>query len=557
MIVMRAIIVIHLAVEEIKGVKMKGLLANGFTILLFIFLLSDVAMPAIHIKYNSTDNVYLDAGSNDSLAIGDHLAIKKADTVLAEIEVVFVAEHSASCKIIKANGPLEIGELATVIGKTSSQIPEAPKPMQEASAKTLLPPQGARVGVLKPATTRLIGSISMAAYYWNDTGPSNLDFTQPSTRLNLIANKLWGTDFSFTLRSTMYYDQRTRRYSSLVPQSQWLNRIYQLSFAYTNDVSPLSFQIGRVISNRMSGIGYIDGLLIQDKVSKRILMGAFGGTEPQWQYSTFQTSLQKYGIFAGYTKGDYRSTRYEMTLAMAGEYHGSTASREFAYLQNNLNIGSAWNIFQSGELDFNRGWRKIKTGSSLTLSNLYISARRRINRWISAGLSYDSRKNYWTYEIRTLADSLFDDKLRQGARADLSLRLPREYFLNAGFGLQKRQTDSRPTYSYSLGVNKSNFIAKKFSVNFQGSGFTNPLTNGYNLQARLGRSIRKSDLLSVGYGTYIYIIQNSNIKRYNRALSLSGQVTLVSPLYFYGTYEYDTGDDTRGHRFMGELGYRF
>jgi hypothetical protein len=536
---------------------MKMISAKSPFAIIWLFLIFNVALPAIHVKYLSSENVYLDAGSADSLAIGDHLAVKKADSVLAEIEVIFVAEHSASCKLIKASGSIELGALATVIGKTSSQMPEGPKPVQEVSATTLLPPQGAKAGVIRPATTRLIGSISTQAYYWNDTGPSNLDFTQPSTRLNLIADKLLGTDFSFTLRSTTYYDQRARRYSSLVPQSQWRNRIYQLSFAYANDVSPFSFQLGRIISNRMSGIGYIDGLLVQDKVSKQIFTGAFGGTEPQWQYSTFQTSMQKYGVFAGYTRGDYRSTRYEMTLAIAGEYHGSTASREFAYLQNNLNIGSAWNIFQSSEFDLNRGWRKAKTGTSLMLSNLYLTARHRINRWISAGLSYDSRKNYWTYEIRTMADSLFDDKLRQGARADISLHLPHEYLLNAGFGLQKRQTDSRQTYSYSLGVNKNNFIAKKFSVNFQGSGFTNPFTNGHNLQARLGRSIRKSDLLSIGYGTYIYIIQNSNIKRYNRSISFSAQVALVSPLYFYGVYEYDSGNDTQGHRFMGELGYRF
>ena len=447
--------------------------------------------------------------------------------------------------------------MAIITGKTPESAQETPKPVEPAVAAVIPPPQVARLAIMKPPMTRLTGSISMQAYYWNDTSPSNLDFTQPSTRLNLKADRLWGTDLSLTLRSTTSYDQRTRRYNSLIPQNQWLNRVYQLSLSYGNDTSPLSFEMGRIISNRLSGIGYIDGLLVQDKISKPIFMGAFGGTEPQWQYSTFQTSLQKFGLFAGYAKGDYRSTRYEMTLAMAGEYHASTVSRQFAYLQNNLNMRSSWSFFQSGDLDFNSGWRKTKTGNSLALSNFYLSARHRVNRWLSAGMSLDSRKNYWTYELRTLADSLFDNNTRRGAHADLSFRLPGEYLLNAGFGLQKRQTDSRPTYSYSLGVNKANFIAKRFSANLQASGFTNPFTNGYNLQVRIGRSIRKSDLLSVGYGGYFYTIQNVNNKRKNQSLSFSAQVALVSPLYFYGVYEYDKGDDSKGHRIMGELGYRF
>jgi len=307
----------------------------------------------------------------------------------------------------------------------------------------------------------------------------------------------------------------------------------------------------------MSGVGYIDGLMAEDKLSSRVSIGAFIGTQPQWQYSSFQTSMQKAGFYGSFTRGIFGATRYEMTLALAGEYHGKTVSREFAYLQNNFNVGSAWNFFQSGEMDINRGWRKTKTGTSLVLTNLYLSVRHRLSDRISLGLSFDSRKNYWSYGIRTLADSLFDNNLRQGAKTDLSLRLPNEYLLNGGFGYQKRQTDSKATNSYSLSMNKTNFLVNRFSINLQGAAFSGPFTNGSNLQIRLGRAIRKSDLLNIGYNIYIYKIPNGNIRRRNRSYSIGSQNALISRIYFNGSYEYDEGDDVKGHRFLGELGYHF
>ena len=533
-------------------------------LVLLAFVLSSVgpssaAEPgaAIRVKYVSGENVYLDAGLADSLGVGDRLIVKKGDSTLAEIEIAFAAEHSASCKILSLSGTIISGDIAILSMKANRPQEETPAPTVALPPPATQPPAISEIQARRTPRAGISGSVSVQYYKWNDTGASNLDFSQPSLRLNFKAERLWGQDFSVNFRSHIRYDQRTRPYSSTVPETDWRNRVYQLSLAYSNEQSPFSFEAGRIISNKISGIGYIDGLLIRKGVTGSLQLGAFAGTQPQWQYSDFQTSLQKYGAYLGLAAGDVRSRRLESSLAFAGEYHGGTVSREFVYFRNNLIPFSGWSIYQSAEIDINRDWRKEKAGGNISLTNLYLAARGKLTGWLSAGLSYDTRRNYWTYDTRSVADSLFDDILRRGLRADFSLRPGRNYLIFSNFGYNKRSSDTKATYSYSLGFNNANFILARQFLNLQFAGFSSPFTDGYNYSVKLGRNIRSGDMISVASGSYVYTYGSSSLKRENRWYQLSGRFDLVRRTYGSASYEYDTGDDTKGHRMLAELGYRF
>jgi len=69
--------------------------------------LAGIALPivsaenAFQVRYRSAQAVYLDAGTLGGLTVGDHLEVVREDRVIAEIEVIFVADHSASCKIVE------------------------------------------------------------------------------------------------------------------------------------------------------------------------------------------------------------------------------------------------------------------------------------------------------------------------------------------------------------------------------------------------------------------------------------------------------------------------
>ena len=58
------------------------------------------ANPTFVVRYRSAANVYVDAGRAQGLAIGDRLAVMVGTEIVAEIEVIFLADQSTSCRVV-------------------------------------------------------------------------------------------------------------------------------------------------------------------------------------------------------------------------------------------------------------------------------------------------------------------------------------------------------------------------------------------------------------------------------------------------------------------------
>ena len=63
--------------------------------------------PAITVTYRSETAVYVSAGRAAGLAVGDRLVLGAPPDTVAEVEVTFLAEHSASCRVVKESRPLK------------------------------------------------------------------------------------------------------------------------------------------------------------------------------------------------------------------------------------------------------------------------------------------------------------------------------------------------------------------------------------------------------------------------------------------------------------------
>ena len=61
------------------------------------------------VKYRSAANVYLDAGRAAGVGEGDRLRVISGQATVAELEVAYVAELSASCTIVSETRPVRAG----------------------------------------------------------------------------------------------------------------------------------------------------------------------------------------------------------------------------------------------------------------------------------------------------------------------------------------------------------------------------------------------------------------------------------------------------------------
>lgn len=538
-------------------------------ILIILILLANTGhgeTQKFQVKHLSAENVYLDGGSRKGLAVGDRLAIFRKTDFVAEIEIISVAENFAAGKIVKKSKPIQTGYTAVLIREkektTAIQSTSAERSNATTQDSGLSQPQPAlqnKTVYQRPARNAadISGSASLQFYHFNDNGPANLDFTQPTFRINFKARNLWGRQYNLRIKTRSRYNQRTRSYNANVPESEWRNRIYEFSFSYDNPAAPVNFRAGRIITNFISGVGYIDGAMLQVNTTRIFRVGIFGGFQPQWQYSRFQTSITKYGAFLNITSGEYSGLRYEGTLAAAAAYHSSTVSREFFYIRNSIGSAGKWQLFQSAEIDINRNWRREKAGESVSLSNLFVSGYYLFSPSLRAGLSFDDRKNYWTYETKSLSDSLYDTFFRRGLRGNVSIRLPRHFTIFANAGYRNREGDTESTYTYSGGLNKTNFLIRGLYFNLRGSGFSNLTTNGYNFTVRLGKYFRSGHSISASYGNYYYDFKTTLRQINNRWLRVYGQIQFLRQFFLSLQYDAGLSGDIRGNKIFGEIGYRF
>jgi hypothetical protein len=502
----------------------------------------------------TAEYVYLQGGRSDGLAIGDRFVIKKNDSTIVELELVYLSDRSASCKIISATSAIVTGLKAILItihagNDTTKTTPVDTLPIAAAERKP--PSLQAIAPRVKPVIS---GSVSLTYDNWIDKANERLNFSQSTVRLSVRARKIAGKDLTFSIRSRGRYDHRSRALSYGVPQKDWANRIYELSLSYDDPKAPISISGGRIPVRRIGSAGYIDGMMIEYHLYGPVRTGVYAGAQPNWQYTEGGLSAQKYGFYFNYMRGNYQSARLEMTIAGTSEYHHATTSRELIYSQTSFSLGNRWNISQSSEIDVNRGWRRDRTSRAFSLSSAYIDTRFRFNNRLSAGLSYDNRRNYWTYEQKSLADSLFDDHLSKGIRSRLDIGLPGNFLTGLSVGYRTRGGDPVPTYSYSANVNKSGLVSAHSSLNLQYSGFIGPQQKGSNFSVRIGEYLRQRDYVSLGYGYYRYSSMAGTTARLNHWIESTIWVDLFKNFFLNGMYQYNVGADLSGHRLQIEFG---
>ncbi len=502
----------------------------------------------ITVKYVSAEYIYISAGQAEGIRKQDSLKVIKDGKSIGLIEAVYTASHSSSCKIISQTKPMLSGyKVVLLTQRSNTQTPEA---FTRISRKR---PVKTKESVSVSVPVRISGYAALQGYRFIDGSNSDNDQNLPSFHFKILAKNLFSPHMRFRLRFRSLYNAKGRS----LPDLRRQNRLYEASLTYDNPKAIVYAKMGRIISSGFSGIGYMDGFLMGQRINSKWHWGIFAGTQPQWQYSDFQTSYQKYGSFVRFRQANNNSQRIEINLYAAAVYHKRTVSREFLFQRLTYNKRNKWNIYQSLEIDINRNWRRQRIPKTVNVTGLYLSGHYIVSPWLSAGINYDNRKNYYTYETRGMADSLFDDAQRQGLRGNIQIHFLQDYRLSAYIGIRKKANENKMTYAYGSTLRKQNFLLKHMYVFGRINGFDSFFISGINPSARLGFRFKQGHSIDITYGAYLYTLKTTQTAFANQWLRLNTRVTLPLRFYIGGYYQYDWGDTILGHRIFTDIGYYF
>ena len=521
------------------------------------------------VKYRSAANAYLDGGRSAGLDVGDRLRVVSGTDAVAELEVVYVAEMSASCKVVSETRPVRAGDVAVRLGApraaapAKEAVPAAPA-AAAASAEPAPSPSPEEPKASGP-WARVRGSASFGYYKSWDDSESNYDYEERTARLDLGLYDIGGRPLSFSVRGRSREDVRARALSSRTPQSERTDRLYELALRYEPPSDAFGLEVGRIGIYRFVGIGYLDGFLGRYRPLPDVQVGAFGGRVAEIESLSPDGTGSKYGGFVRLAPGGrWARGGHDVMLAFVRENADGEVSRQYLSLESRFGNGSRWSIFERAELDLNTGWRQDVAKKSTQLSNVSLSGNLRVAGSAWAFVSYDGRRNYRYYRNRYVPEEVFDDLLHTGLRAGINLSRPGGFGATAGFGMSLKEPDPRHpeldianAYSGNVGVRHADLLSTGFSVGLDGTGFSNGYTEGGLVMARLGRRFGGGHMVDLSYGRSVYRVKVTEEDRTTQWLRLVGRGELGRRVYLQGDFEYDTGDDLEGPRGFLELGILF
>jgi hypothetical protein len=522
------------------------------------------AAPGYTVRYRSASAVYLDAGRGQGLNLNDRLAVVAGSETVGELEVVYLAEHSASCRVVSEKRTIRAGDLAVPIRKGEAAPAPAPEPAVPATTPPPVAPlPAAPTTSFKPPAVpwaRLRGGFALGlARVWDQT-PSDYDFEQRTGRADLGLWDIGGKPFSANVRFRSRQDVRARRLSARSPRDERDDRLYEASLRYEPPGDGFSFELGRIGTSHLVGLSYLDGALVRARVAGPFQLGGFFGQRADvYGYGTPRAPGRKYGAFLRLAPGGrYAPSGFESELAYVYEGASGDVSREYLSLETRYGAGRHFLFYGRGELDLNRGWRSELAEQAYQLSNLQASASWRFKTSSSFVVSYDGYRNYRNHLNRALPEDVFDDLLHRGLRASLFLGGSRGLSVRAGAGVRLREEqDAVNAYSYSLGLRHGDVFGSGIGAGLDGSAFTNAFSDGYLLTAQLDRPFGSGHSLDASFGRSTYRVKATGDDRVTQWLRLFARFQLPRGLYVVGDVEYDRGDDLRGPRALVELGCQF
>ena len=544
-----------LLITTIPG-KMNKISVNILISLIVMILLSIPVFSAsvnTSVKYISSTVIYIDAGSLNGIQKDDFGEIRRADEIVAKIQVSFISDNSASCKIIESFSDIRISDQVIIMIEEQQIVQDEKEPV---IVDTIVQSPVSQSRGIKPRKQKkLSGRIGFQYYAQDNKDEFNYDFSQPSVSLNLRLNDIIDSHHDIHVKMRSRRNFRSSNTASS-PSNEWDNRLYEISLNYQNPDSRLNYGFGRLLSNQISGMGYIDGIMLGYKLDKGYSVGFFGGSQPDMQTAEIQTDETKTGVYASFENSDAAGNHFKSTAAFAGKYVDGQINNEYLYSQTNYSIGRKLYLYQSAEISINRGWRKEAAGNSFQLSNILVNLRYNFTQSVSANVGYDNRQNVYTYYNRTTPDSLFDDALRQGYRVGANFKLPKNLRVQTTANFRTQNDGSNPSEYYSASVSTPDIMNTRTFASYRLAAYDNLYSSGLQNSFSLSRYFLRK--LNVG----LHFGQNSyNYKAYGESVvdnwvKFSGDYLFSSKFYTSAYYEIYSGNDFNSNRVFLDFGIR-
>lgn len=395
------------------------------------------------VSYVSSQTIYISAGRDDSLAVGDTLTIVRNSTAVCRLVAIAVSRHSTAAQPVWGKGPVVVGDSATISKITYS----ANRERRDTISALLKPPHAEKAVSGESRRTADVprGNIVSGRLALQYSGllaeDSRFNLSQPSSLIRLEVGRLFGTPLRFSMYGRSYYSL-TANYNQFGGDTRLKLWMYEFTLSDEQPDGLYGYSAGRVISRFVGGLGTFDGGQLYYKFGE-FTSGILYGAKVADRTMAIDGDDRRGAVFINYRSGPDFLHQYDGTIAYAKQLMEGKLDREFVYLQNLATLSTQLNIYQSAEVELQEiegGVRK----SSPKLSNTFLSVNYYPAHWLSANIGYDVSKTVYLFEtMKTTPDSLVDRNYLSGYRTNVTVRLPYSISLSANGTYRSKKDDPR------------------------------------------------------------------------------------------------------------------
>ena len=409
-----------------------------------------------HVSYRTEDIVFVTAGREAGLAVGDTLELMGSDDggVAARAVVMSVARKTSSATLISSGARVAVGQLVrfTPHPPPVQAAAAPPVPADTAVAARVAAPEVASAPAPTPDTlappavrvprravnARWRGSLQLDQSASSAGGQQSLTTYQTSAALALSGPLApW---LSLATRTTTRFRNGSSELTAMGLTGS-STTLYQLEARVAPPGSWWNFSLGRILPADAPGLGYLDGarLEVQPAAGQRI--GVLAGYAPDVFTMSPSTQVERAGAYWGFT-----GRTLSGSLSGATEIQSSAVRRTWFSGQGFWTPAPGTSFSLLADVDHGAGWEMFR---GFQLTNLSAGAHTNLPLGFRGGVTFESQQALQLFSMVVLGDTFPLPGRLTGFTASLGHDLLGSSVELSG-GYLKRTTAPNPTYRGTL-----------------------------------------------------------------------------------------------------------
>lgn len=326
------------------------------------------------ITYAAGGQLYIDAGTNDALAVGSEGVVRRGEAEIARVRIQSASSSSASLEIVRrfaAEGP-RVGD------RVVFRIAKPVEPEREPPGGTTRPakddePFVPLLAETEPLAARTATSNVFHGYleFGASANLSDIDDRDESRfrigtggSLDRIGGTAWSAEWDLD------WYQRGGDDTDDPTDGELEVDLFVLRYHFGDDGV---VGLGRIQPLALPSIGRIDGVYGEVRATQGLRFGIVGGTRPDVEDQGFSSDEYAVAPYAVFETGSYEDVRFWTSAGFLATWYDGESDRHALLLDARVDLAKRYVVRVTSEVDFYDS-DDTRSGTRVTRLGAYASA---------------------------------------------------------------------------------------------------------------------------------------------------------------------------------------